>query len=106
MILWIALLAQSGATAIPADPPPPAVPVDRFDLRDLPERTDDGDVIVVRANVERYRLKDDLDPRYEEDGKAEFGLFGDTRAAIETEAEEIAPGVVSKRLMFRIKLPL
>lgn len=98
-------MAQSGAATTPFFPPP-AVPVDRFDLRDVPERSDDGDVIVVRANVDRYRLRDSPDPRFEDDGKAEFGLFGDTRGAIETEAEEIAPGVVSKRLMFRIKLPL
>ena len=83
----------------------------RFDLQDVPDVSqdnrpkDEADVIVVRADVDRYRLKDKLDPRFEEDGKAEFGLTGDVRGAVETEAVAIAPGVVSNRLMFRLKLP-
>ena len=61
--------------------------------------------IIVRANVERYRLAPTFDPRFEEDGKAEFGFGNGARATAEVEQEEIAPAVVSKRLMFRLKLP-
>ncbi len=98
------------AASLPAPPPPiPARPpddVDSFDLAQLPDRPSDmdGNVIVVRADPDRYRLGG-LDLRFETNDKAEIDLGNGTRAAAELEAETIAPGVVSKRMMLRLKTP-
>lgn len=108
----LAFAAQTAPPPSVGEPPSAGPPgsspsrIETFDLSNLPATLPDAE-IVVRANSERYRYKETYDPRFQnEDGKAEFGLFGDTRGAVETEAVEISPGVVSKRLMFRLKIPL
>lgn len=90
-----------------------AVPGD-FDLRRLPAseagcRPAAGDEIVVCARPDetaRHRLPpiagrppEPLLP------KAEVGLFGDVRGAIENEAVTMPDGVQSNRLMLRMKVP-
>ena len=112
IIVLIALMTQAASAEETTRPARESIveaapDVANFDLSDMPTNPppDDDPDIVVRADVDRYRLKERFDPRFEEDGKAEFGLDGDVRGAIETEAVEISPGVVSNRLMFRIKLP-
>ena len=101
------LLLQAASLPAPPPQPTPARPpedIDSFDLALLPNRPSDmqGNVIVVRADPDRYRLGG-LDLRFETSDKAEIDLGNGTRAAAEVEAEEIAPGVVSKRMMLRLK---
>ena len=100
-----ALLLMQAATALGA-------PVD-FDLRRLP-RPDGcapgtGDEIVVCAVPDptpRHRLPP-LAPRPVEPPlpKAELGIVGDIRGAVENEAVELPGGVVSNRIMLRMKVP-
>lgn len=105
LALAMPALPQSDA---PATTPAPAPSMDAFDLADMPDTPPKAEAdIVVRAEIDRYRHKDISDPRFPvETGKAEFGLFGDTKGVVEAEAVEIGSGVVSKRLMFRVKVPM
>lgn len=100
-VLWL----MQAATALGA-------PVD-FDLRRLP-RPDgctpgNGAEIVVCATPDatpRHRLPP-LAPRPAEPllPRAEFGIVGDIRGAVENESVELPGGVVSNRLMLRMKVP-
>lgn len=53
----------------------------------------------------RYRLKPLDTARYEPNRRAETTLVGNLKGAAETEQKELAPGVTSNRVMFRLKLP-
>lgn len=102
----MAALFLMQAAALPA----PAID---FDLRKLgpqescaPAR---GDEIVVCAAPDltaQHRLAP-LPERARETllPKARFGIVGDVKGAVETEAEEVAAGVVSNRIMVRVKIP-
>lgn len=101
----MAALFMMQAAALPA----PAID---FDLRKMapescaPAR---GDEIVVCAAPDltaQHRLAP-LPERAREPllPKAAFGIVGDVKGAVETEAEEVAAGVVSNRIMVRVKIP-
>lgn len=99
--MMIVLLAFAFQTASPEPPR-------KIDL--MPQcAAGESDEIVVcadRSIDERYRLRPAADrPTELLLPKAEIPFFGDTRAAAEAEAEEIGPGVVSKRMMIRLKTP-
>ncbi len=100
---WAFLMMQALSS-----PPPPQ----RIDLmpvvpqRDCRATGPDEIVVCGDAPGERHRLKP-VDPtRYAEQTEAETGLIGDVRVAAEAEQAEIAPGVISKRVMVRLKLPI
>jgi len=87
-------------------------PVD-FDLRRLPRpegcAPGAGEEIVVCASPDqtvRHRLPP-LASRPVEPllPTAEFGIVGDIKGAVENEAVELPGGVVSNRIMLRMKLP-
>lgn len=92
-----------------------AHPID-FDLQSIkilkpcspePPPTDDTEILVCgrRDANGRYRLKPLDTSRYEPNRRAETTLVGDLKGAAETEQKELAPGVTSNRIMFRLKLP-
>ncbi|MGC5799354.1 hypothetical protein J4O76_20095 [Sphingomonas sp. NFX23] len=100
------------ATVTPADQGPP---ID-FDLRSSADlrssscrspATDDGEILVCgrRDADSRYRLKPLDTSRYEPNRRAETTLVGDLKGAAEVEQKELAPGMTSNRIMFRLKLP-
>lgn len=108
-MLAMVLLQESVTTAEQAHPI-------GFDLQSikvlkpcLPETTptDDTEILVCgrRDANSRYRLKPLDTSRYEPNRRAETTLLGDLKAAAETEQKELAPGVTSNRIMFRLKLP-
>jgi len=110
-LLWLLLLQASAPPDAPAPPDRPASDdaadeLNAFDLSQLPELPSEvtDNVIVVRADPDRYRVGG-LDLRFETNDKAEIDLGNGTRAAAEVEAETIAPGIVSKRMMLRLKMP-
>ncbi|WP_022671854.1 hypothetical protein [Novosphingopyxis baekryungensis] len=110
VILPLVLLLQTASANIPAAPPAERselAQMESFDLTNLHSSPppEDEDIIIVRADQAKYRVNQTLDLRFEEDGKAEFGLPGGARGAVEAEAIEIAPGIQSNRLMFRVKTP-
>jgi hypothetical protein len=106
----------------------PAIPAD-FDLRALPVheepldvtgsrdcRSNDGTEIVVcarRSGEQRYRLRALSHGDYEDAGpvRAEMGVFGNSKVAVETESvpignpDSIDSGMVSRRAMIRLKTP-
>lgn len=70
--------------------------------------SDDSDDIVVcgrRDAGRRYRLQPLDAARFEPERRAETTLTGDLKGAVEVESKEIAPGITSNRIMFRLKLP-
>ncbi len=88
-------------------------PAIAFDLRDLAPapgcRPAAGDEIVVCAAPDRT-LRHRLAPLPETPAqpllpKAEFGIVGDLKGAIENEAVALPGGVSSNRIMLRMKLP-
>ncbi len=93
-------MALQSATAM-ADMP--LLPID-FDLRTVPASAQDGAIIVTgrRRDFRIERLPDDMAPPL---GRAETGLFGKVRADASVARQEIAPGMVSQRIMVTIKLP-
>ncbi len=104
----IALLMLSQAIA---GPPAPASPPARIDLmaqaRQSCEAATASNDIVVCGDPEgdaQYRLKP-LPDRFEPSGppRAEMAI-GNTKASVETESVQLG-GVISKRLMVRLKLP-
>jgi hypothetical protein len=102
MSLVTALLMQ--ATLAPPD-------ID-FDLRHVPAPAactpGRGDEIVVcgRLDSGEHRLSPLPDTTYAEaPPKAETKLFGDVVGSAVMEAEEVANGVVSNRIMLRMKIP-
>lgn len=120
MAIFILLGLQAAAAL--ADP---AIPAD-FDLSKLPAheepldvtgsrdcRSSDGMEIVVcgRRGVEqRYRLRALPDGDYPEEKpvRAEMGVFGNSRVAVDAESATIGSGasaVQSKRVMIRLKTP-
>lgn len=83
-----------------------------FDLRDLPAASScapaRGEEIVVCGRLDHgeHRLPPLPDTAYAEaPPKAEIKLFGDIVGSAVMEAEEIANGVVSSRIMLRMKIP-
>jgi hypothetical protein len=95
--LFIALQGAANAAN------PPLVPID-FDLRKVPASIEDGAIVVTgrRKDFRVDRLPDDTGPLL---GRAETGLFGKVRADASVVRQEIAPGMVSQRIMVTIKLP-
>ena len=90
-------------------------PID-FDLRSsgvlktcsydyAPADNDDIQVCGRRDPDSRYRLKPLDTSRFESDRRAETTLIGDLKGSAEVEKAEIAPGMISNRIMFRLKLP-
>lgn len=69
--------------------------------------TDDSEILVCgrRDTDSRYRLKPLDTSRYEPNRRAETTLVGDLKGAAEVEQKELAPGMTSNRIMFRLKLP-
>jgi len=115
------LLGLQAAAAL-ADP---TIPAD-FDLRSLPThqepldvtgsqqcRSEDGTEIVVcarRAGEQRYRLRALPDGDYppEEPPRAEMGVFGNSKLAVEAESATVGSGnsaLMTKRAMIRLKTP-
>ena len=103
MTMVTLLLMQAATLAAPVD----------FDLRRLPPREGcaraTGDEIVVCASPDdspRHRLPP-LAVREQEPllPRAEFGIVGEIRGAVENEAVELPGGVVSNRIMLRMKVP-
>ncbi len=102
----------------------PAIPAD-FDLSKLPTheepldvtgsrdcRSSDGMEIVVcgRRGEQRYRLRALPDGDYppEEPVRAEIGVFGNSKVAIEAESATVGSGtsaLQTKRAMIRLKTP-
>lgn len=87
-------------------------PVD-FDLRKLAPKDAcapaAGDEIVVCGSRDQTALHR-LEPLPERPAelllpKAVFGIVGDIRGAVETDAEELPGGTVSNRIMLRMKVP-
>lgn len=83
-----------------------------FDLRDVPAASScaeaRGDEIVVcgRLDSNQHRLTPLPDVVYTEaPPRAETKLFGDVVGSAVMEAEEVANGVVSNRIMVRMKMP-
>ena len=72
-----------------------------------PSPIDDTEILVCgrRDANARYRLKPLDTSRYEPNRRAETTLVGNLKGAAETEQKELAPGVTSNRMMFRLKLP-
>jgi hypothetical protein len=102
MSLVTALLMQ--ATLAPPD-------ID-FDLRDIPAPAactpGPGDEIVVcgRINPGQHRLPPLPDATYvEAPPRAEMKLFGDVVGSAVMEAEQFPGGVVSNRIMLKMKVP-
>ena len=102
MSLLTALLLQTAM-------PPPDID---FDLRDVPAMRScheaRGDEIVVcgRLDPDEHRVPPLPDAAYAEaPPKAETKLFGDVVGSAVMEAEEVANGVVSNRVMLRMKVP-
>lgn len=99
----LSLLATALQASNPASAPP--LRIDVLDRCAAPA----GDEIVVCGNrdSERFRLRPLADAPAHGSAlpKAETPLFGDTKAAAEVEAEQIGPGIVSQRLMLRLKTP-
>lgn len=90
-------------------------PID-FDLKSVriteacssdPSPIDATEILVCgrRDANSRYRLKPLDTARYEPNHRAETTVVGDLKGAAETEQKELAPGVTSNRIMFRLKLP-
>lgn len=90
-------------------------PID-FDLKSVriseacssdPSPIDTTEILVCgrRDANNRYRLKPLDTARYEPNRRAETTLVGNLKGAAETEQKELAPGVTSNRIMFRLKLP-
>lgn len=67
----------------------------------------DGEIVVCgrRDADSRYRLTATDTSRYEPNRRAETTLAGNLKGAAEVEQRELAPGITSKRIMFRLKLP-
>lgn len=68
---------------------------------------DGGEILVCgrRDAASRYRLKPLDTSRYESGRRAETALAGNLKGAAEVERKELAPGMTSSRIMFRLKLP-
>jgi hypothetical protein len=89
--------------------PPPDID---FDLRDVPavrpctEARGDEIVVCGRPDHDQHRLPALPDATYvETPPRAEMKLFGDVVGSAVMEAEEVANGVVSNRIMLRMKIP-
>ena len=102
MSLVAALLMQAAMTLPDID----------FDLRDMPAPAacapGRGNEIVVcgRLDSDGHRLPPLPDSTYAEaPPRAETMLFGDVVGSAVMEAEEVAAGVVSNRIMLRMKVP-
>lgn len=89
-----------------------AVPEIDFDLRQVapvkpctPGRSDEI-VVCGRPETLRHRVEPLPDARYAEPPvRAETRLFGDVVGSAVIESEEIAAGIVSDRIMVRVKIP-
>ncbi len=62
-------------------------------------------LVCGRSDESRYRLKPFVDSGFEQEQKAETTLFDTVTGAAELESAELAGGVTSQRMMFRVKLP-
>ncbi len=69
--------------------------------------TDEDEVLVCgrRDAASRYRLVPLDTSRFESDLRAEATIVGDLKGAAELDRQELAPGLVSNRVMLRLKLP-
>jgi hypothetical protein len=101
------LLAAQAAESVPTQKPAeiePFAPID-FDLRKVPP-TPARDEIVVIARRNDQRLPPLTAFRQEEAlPRAEKGIIGNVRGGVALDKQELPGGVVSNRVMMKLKLP-
>jgi hypothetical protein len=102
MSMMTALLLQAAVAAPDID----------FDLRSATARFDcapgrvDEIVVCGRPDHDRHRLRPLPDAAYAEaPARAEAKLFGDVTGSAVVEAEQFPDGVVSNRIMLKLKVP-
>lgn len=107
MTIALALLVQS-VLDVPAAAPRAAAPgpITR-DARSCPESADGEIVVCGRRDdaSDRYRLPPPGPERESALPRAAFNISGNVSGAVEAEQAEILPGLVSRRLMVRVKVP-
>ena len=104
----VTLLMLQSAVPTAASPSPRILDFRLKSEREGQCRPDNSDDVIVcgsRDAGQRYRLQPLETARFEPDRKAETTLVGDLKGAAEVERKELGPGLVSSRIMFKLKLP-
>ncbi|MFM2410516.1 MAG: hypothetical protein RL481_1344 [Pseudomonadota bacterium] len=112
-MLWLLLSTATPAASFDpyAEPKAETLKIDILIKQPEPECAPAvSDEIIVCAEPEdneRYRLRPIPNAKKLEEGesKAEFGIGDDATLAAESESEEIGGGVISQRLIIRLKVP-
>jgi len=75
-----------------------------FDLKKV-KPSPDANAIVVTARAQRQRIDRERIQSEPPLGRAEIGLFGDTKANLHVESQSFGNGTTSQRVMVGIKIP-